>query len=146
VLELSVSKEYWYRKDAEAWDALTLNMNISQLEVLMSPFWGVATRALRVGLFRKERFLAEMIGRQAYSMQDHGNDMAFALVAGKLMMFARDDKERLELRLAVARVADDESFSVNDRARLYVLLGEPEKARILGEQQESKDVVLKSSI
>ena len=137
-----------WKKADQTLSTLFEDLTLSQLEVLMSPFWAIATKGARFPWFvEKDKKVARWIGRQAHSRYKYKeNSIAYALVAGKLYHLAETRTERDTLRMILFRAVERKEFSPADRARLHILLGEHEKAAKLGQQNGSSDIVLKSGV
>ena len=126
---------------------LVKSLTLSEIEVFISPDWAIATRGARLSwLVRKNKNRVLCIGRKA--LKQHSNDegsMAYALLAGKMMQLLLICGERVRLEFIVTTAAEKTSgYHAKDRARLWNLLGHHEKARVLGEEAGSWDVVQKS--
>ncbi len=145
VIGMYVKPTFRWASAAEAWDSLFFMFTHSELEVLMSPYWGIASKFARLGpLVHRDKFTAMLIGREALSMKSHEGEMSYALIAGKMMSLATDTAELYKFRLIVMRGTENKKFAAKDRARLHILLGEYDKAQALGEQENLADVVLKA--
>lgn len=123
------------------------SMSLSQVEVLMSPFWAIALKCARFPrLVTKDRMKAIFLGRHVMSRQVDKEVDARALVAGKLAQLTADKIERESLRFIVMQAVESKNnLPPETRARLYNLLGEHENARRVGEEYGISDVILKSS-
>ncbi len=128
--------------------ATLMYRTLSDLEVLMSPYCAIAVKGKRFpSLVEKEKETALWIGR--YALHEHialDGTLTYALLAGKVALLLDPCTEKENLLFLVRSASENKQFSRKDRVRLYLLLGEYDKAEELAKEDALPDVVLKAEV